>query len=504
MFNLDRRLASSTHVAERSVGEKKPFKSISPRPTRPRNSFHPFQCPAPFPLSSDYIPPTASLTSTSNPSLPPTLPKTPNTIPRAIRARKPQPGRSIIDNELRPHVPAADRIFSWRTPFGSRHHAAMAQSLPYPLVDSALMAVRGALAPNTKSTYGAGPLRFTQFCDKWHITEEARMPAGYPLLCAFIGEHKGLQSGSTIRSWLAGIRSWHIMNHAPWYGDDSWVHLARMSANKEGTKHKLALRAPVSIEHLSCLRRSLDLSNSFHAAVWAVALVTFFGCRRLGETTVTVARAFDQKYHVLRSTKYVHYLVLHCRTSFSYHLFRILFCVLRDGTRSASFDIPWTKTTKELGATVILTARPDGDPLCPVAAFHNHLNINSALPSSSALFAYTSSSNEPKNLLKSEFLKFVTGIWSSAMLAHVLGHSFRIGGAVELLLAGVPPEIVAATGGWTSLAFLLYWRRMDEILPMCTSKAYNQAHLDRLACIFEEFRISHNIPSSLLNSSTLT
>ena len=358
----------------------------------------------------------------------------------------------------------------------------VARRLPPPLVESAMMAVRGALAPSTKSTYAAGPLRFTQFCDKWGISEEARMPADYALLCAFIGEYKGLQSGNTIRSWLAGLRSWHIMNHAPWHGDDSWVHLARTSANKEGAKHKLALRAPVSIEHLSCLRRALDLSTPFHAAVWAVALVTFFGCRRLGETTLSTAAAFDPKYHVLRSTK-------------------ILFRVLRDGARSASFDIPWTKSTKEVGATVILTARRDGDPLCPVAAFQNHLHVNSSVPASSTLFAYNSSSGQPKNLLKHEFLNFVTNIWSSAMLAHVLGHSFRIGGAVELLLAGVPPEIVAATGGWTSLAFLLYWRRMDEILPMSTSKAYNQAHLDRLTSILEEFRISHKIPSSLLDNS---
>ena len=174
---------------------------------------------------------------------------------------------------------------------------------------------------------------------------------------------------------------------------------------------------------------------------------------------------------------------------------------MRDGARSASFAIPWTKSTKELGATVILTARCDSDPLCPVTAFKNHLDVNASVPPSSALFAYKSSSTESKNLLKHDFLNFVTNIWSSAMLAHVLGHSFCIGGAVELLLAGVPPEIVAATGGWTSLAFLLYWRHMDEILPMCTSKAYNQAHLDRLASILEEFRIAHKFPSSLLDYS---
>jgi len=178
----------------------------------------------------------------------------------------------------------------------------------------------------------------------------------------------------------------------------------------------------------------------------------------------------------------------------------VLFCTLHDGTCSASFHIPWTKSTKELGADVVLTARCISDPLCPVAALKNHLNVNSLVPPS-ALFAYMSPSGQPKNLSKHEFLSFVTGIWSSALLSHVLGHSFHIGGAVELLLAGVPPEVVAAIGGWTSLAFLLYWRRMEEILPMCTSKAYKKSHLDKLVEIFEDFRISQKIPSALITAS---
>ena len=97
-------------------------------------------------------------------------------------------------------------------------------------------------------------------------------------------------------------------------------------------------------------------------------------------------------------------------------------------------------------------------------------------------------------------MEFCVGVWATAALAHVQGHSFRIGGAVELLLAGVPPEIVAATGGWTSLAFLLYWRRMEEILPMSTSKAYRRSHVDDLAKIFEQFRVDNRIPSNLLSA----
>ena len=163
-----------------------------------------------------------------------------------------------------------------------------------------------------------------------------------------------------------------------------------------------------------------------------------------------------------------------------------------------SFRVPWTKTTKSDGASVILTARDD--TLCPRCALENHLAVNNNTPESAALFAYRTESGGHKNMLKQTFLAFVSSIWQAAHLAHILGHSFRIGGAVELLLAGVPPEIVAAIGGWTSLAFLLYWRRMEEILPMSTSQAYKKSHIDDLAKIFEIFHSNHRISQSTLNS----
>src|SRR5277367_6550692 len=180
-------------------------------------------------------------------------------------------------------------------------------------------------------------------------------------------------------------------------------------------------------------------------------------------------------------------------------IYRIVFRTLRDSSRSATFRIPWTKTTKEEGASVILTGRDD--ILCPCNALRNHLNTNLNVPASASLFAHRTPDGAWEHMTKHRFMSFCADVWSKAGLTHVLGHSFRIGGAVELLLAGVPPEIVAATGGWTSLAFLLYWRRMEEILPMSTSKAYRQSHITNLAGIFESFRISNKIPSSLLSVS---
>ena len=244
--------------------------------------------------------------------------QTNSTLTSTRKPRKPRPDRVLAPSSFRPRVMAADRLSAWRTPYGLSHDKSLLAELPPALAESAKMSIMGALASSSKSTYGAGLLRFTQFCDKWQISEGARMPASYGLLCAFIGNYKGTTSGKTIKSWLSGIRAWHLTNHATWYGDDKWVQMARISANKEGSRHKRPLRAPVSIEHLLALRRALTLSDPFHAAVWAVALVTFFGCRRLGETTVSSISSFDPSLHVLRSAEYVHHFI-------SFPLFTILF-----------------------------------------------------------------------------------------------------------------------------------------------------------------------------------
>ncbi|KAF8805932.1 hypothetical protein BYT27DRAFT_7224662 [Phlegmacium glaucopus] len=204
----------------------------------------------------------------------------------------------------------------------------------------------------------------------------------------------------------------------------------------------------------------------FHAAVWAVALVTCFGCRRLGETTILSVTSFDSRRHVLCSAD-------------------ITFKTLQDGSCSASFRIPWTKTTCEDGASVIVTARDD--QLCPCTALRNHLDTNTDIPGTASLFAYMTPNGQWEHMTKYWFMEFCTTTWTGACLTHVLGH--------------IPPEIVAATRGWTSLAFLLYWRQMEEILPMSTSKAYRRSHIDELAKIFEQFHVNNRIPSNLLASS---
>ena len=253
-----------------------------------------------YPSHAATLPPSLSQPPISDSPAPPC--RDPSTL--SPQTRQPTSGRDLTHNPLRPHVAAIDRLFAWQTPHGITHDTILHQSLPLELAEVAKTSIMGAWAPSTCSTYAAGLLRFNQFCDRWSIPESTWMPASYALLCAFIGEHKGTVSGKTIKSWLSGIRAFHLVNRAEWFGDDTWVRMARISANKKGYRHKRPLRAPVSMEHLMALQRAIHLSNPFHAAIWAVALVTFFGCRRLGETVLSSISAFNDKYHALRSTQY--------------------------------------------------------------------------------------------------------------------------------------------------------------------------------------------------------
>jgi hypothetical protein len=114
------------------------------------------------------------------------------------------------------------------------------------------------------------------------------------------------------------------------------VPLPTMKAHH--TKSLCAL--PFPFNYLHVLRRALDLALPFHAAVWGVALVSVFGCHRLGEITIQNLSSFDLMFYVLHSSN----PILH---------------TLHDGTHSTDFHIPWTKSTREKGADVILTARYD-------------------------------------------------------------------------------------------------------------------------------------------------
>ncbi|KAF7344127.1 hypothetical protein MVEN_01702700 [Mycena venus] len=398
----------------------------------------------------------------------------PSTHSPPKRARKPRAGNELPPSIYRPHVPADRRVLLWTSPHSSAVHDRLLRvNIGVDLQARIYEGLLRATTEATRESYGAGLLRYQQFCNRNGIGESARMPADRLLLAAFVAEALGTCSGKCIRNWLNGLRLWHLFNDADWHGDEGWLPSLKKAGDRAGVPFKRPPRGPITKTHLRALRAALDLASGFGAAVWADTLASFWGCRRKGETLLKSANKFSREHDTCRDT----------RTSFG----------VVNRREVIDFHIVWTKTTTILGAECILTQiiGEDAD-LCPVWAFKNHLKVNDSPPPITPLFAFREHGTW-RPLTKDHFLRTTAAIFNTAGLETVFGHSYRIGGSVELLLAGVEPEVIMKLGGWTSLCFLIYWRRLEQILPARITAAWDSK--------IRQFASTHGHPhdSSSLN-----
>lgn len=394
-----------------------------------------------------------------------------NTISRALshatKPRIPKRGCRIAPSTLRPHVLASDRIGKWKTPFSSSHSAHVSTYLPPSVCNLVFEVSLASLEEKTRSNYGAGLLRFTQFCDAFNIPEALRMPAPEWLLAAFAASAAGSVSSSCADTWLSGLSFWHAVNGAPWNGANQ-LRIAKAAIKKMvPVTSKRGKRPPVTLAHMLALLHGLDLTNSRDAAVYACATCLWKGVCRGGEFLVPSGSKFDPKYHVTRGTL-------------------IKWARLASGVEWVKVFIPWSKTTHELGANIILTACDDiTNPLPPL---RHHLTVNASVPDSAPFFAYETSDGGWAPLTKDGFMSICNGIWATAGYDVMYQHGFRIGGATDLLLKGTPPDIVMAQGRWASpQSFMLYWRKIEEILPLFLSRTFVIDRLSQLSTAMATF-----------------
>lgn len=190
----------------------------------------------------------------------------------------PRNPHAITPSPYRPHVLASERLRAWSSPYGLRFRRQMSSNTSPEATTRLTEVMLTSLELPSRRNYGAGLLRFTQFCDLQHVSEEERMPASDALIAAFVAKWSGSVSRSTIDTWLAGLAFWHSLNGAPWLSS-RLVKITCKGASKlqPASKRK---RSPVTVEHLACLFNHLDLANSFDAAVFAVATIAFWSCRR--------------------------------------------------------------------------------------------------------------------------------------------------------------------------------------------------------------------------------
>ncbi|KAI0628703.1 DNA breaking-rejoining enzyme [Trametes polyzona] len=389
---------------------------------------------------------------------------------RIKKPRKARPENTISASRFRPHVPAEDRLLSWTTPFAIEAQSKLSSLLPETAITKLFSTVLESVEPETRKNYGAGLLRFTQFCDHAKIPEEDRMPAGEPLLAAFVASWAGKVARTTIDNWVAGLALWHTSKGAPWNGDRVLKATCKAASKLEPAKSPK--RPPVTLEHMLALRAGLDLTDAFDAAVYGLACTAFWGCRRLGELLLDSAKGFDPRKHVSRSVA-------------------ISFRKIPDGGEFACLHIPWSKTTGAAGATITLTRL---DRACdPVTALRHHLRANAAVPNRAPLFAFETATGGWSPMTRTWFLDRCNDVWAAAGLDRMQGHCFRIGGATELLLRGTHPDIVATQGGWKSRAFLEYWRKIESILPLFMSRTFDKSRVQMVERSMKGFKKKYSL-----------
>jgi hypothetical protein len=229
-----------------------------------------------------------------------------------------------------------------------------------------------------------------------------RMPAPYFVPTAFIGNWIGQVGGGTVEFWMSGLKAWHDVNGAPWHGESRWVKVMCCTANKEGTPFQREQRGPAKIQHLFTIRSQLHLHAPFDAALCADACATFWGCRRLGETTDPSLADFTTKFHVAHGVALKHISI-------------------PDGAKAYATPLPWTKSTCEHGHLLTIIAH-DND-FCPLKAFDNHLLVNTTVPANVQLFAFQAPDGSWAPMTKTWLMKRSTQIWDAAGILGVFGHS---------------------------------------------------------------------------------
>ncbi|KZV59286.1 hypothetical protein PENSPDRAFT_595733, partial [Peniophora sp. CONT] len=331
---------------------------------------------------------------------------------------------------------------------------------------------------DTRSTYAAGLLRYIQWCEALGIDEEDRFPISQERMAMFVTYQNG--KGADVAHLVDGLRFWMLINGVEWTRGP--LVKAALGGHKNFVPEdaKRPPRPPVTPEHLTALRAGLNFRDPLECAVYGAACVSFWGVCRLGEM-VPKGGSFDKSRHVARGA--------------------VDFEKIKgvgNQMRTLTVRIPFDKVKKTEGADVLLmNVESDTSPL---HALKWHLEEGSPnLPETAPLFAYADEDAKEgwTMLTKPKFLKICERVWCDAGLPSIpYGHSLRIGGTTEFLLRGMDPDRVMMLGRWSSRAFLRYWRKVEQIVPLWSSA---NEEVERITKMFAEAIISFKQKHGITN-----
>ena len=139
-------------------------------------------------------------------------------LPKTKSCSSSSPAICITPSTLRPTVCAPDCFIHWVTPYGVQCMNELSVLTPPSLVVRKRNVMFHSVSGATLSSYSAGLICFTKFCDEYSIPEDLRMPASEALLSIIITTcGAGSVGQGSMRQWIAGLKLWHSIDKAPLY-----------------------------------------------------------------------------------------------------------------------------------------------------------------------------------------------------------------------------------------------------------------------------------------------
>ena len=297
-----------------------------------------------------------------------------------------------------------------------------------------------SVAPSTFKSYSAALKSLDRFCREHGI--QLTLPVTTDLLCMWVTHNALRLAHSSIRSYLHGIGTMHVMlgHPNPLDGADL-VWRAYLGAKRvQGGEAAQEKRLPITVELLLQLERWQDMDTHDgrlqRAAMWTGTC----GLLRSGE-------------FVLRSKD----SILLKRGNLTFHG-EDGGVLAMDSERVTYMQVKLDRSkTDQIGAGVsIVVAHP-----VALQAMRAYLAARGGGQATEALLRM----RDGKPLTHSLLMQRTHALLTAAGVEGVeqyKGHSFRRGGATSLHLAGQPDSIIKAMGRWRSFSFALY---VDTALP---------------------------------------
>ena len=311
------------------------------------------------------------------------------------------------------------------------------------------MAIQQGWASSTIKRYSGAIDLYIRFCDTEGVPDHLRFPANKFVLCAFTASSIKKHSRS---NRLSALKAWHIAHNMEWKGSSRLWYVLNGVHNLAPGSSKRPPHPPVNANMISQLVQHLDPSSPLDAVVAACATTAFWGQCRLGEllpatSSSLLSTLFPTCSGFRRSSRNPHSCILH---------------------------LPRMKTHHH-GQDIVLVDQCAS--INPISLLKRHLHLSS-VPDNAHIFSFTST-HGLSSLTKPVFLQHCNDIWQSLGYPHTTSHCFQIGGMTELLIAGTPPNVVKATGRWSSDLFLHYWRSLNDIAPQYIRHLHSSKHRHR-------------------------